>query len=97
MDLQDKSRAGMIDATKETYHLMTSILTFVSHLEHSNGCHVQNVLTIYATACRYVAIFLQVHTIKSQVTIKWLESNRKASFSFARNDVFRLDRFLSGA
>ena len=36
--LKDKSGIGMINGTKETYHLLTQSLTFVSHIEHSSGC-----------------------------------------------------------
>ena len=38
--LKDKSGAGMVNATKETYHLLTQILTVVSLFELSNGCQV---------------------------------------------------------
>ena len=33
MILKDKSGVGMINATKQTYHLQSRILTFVSHSE----------------------------------------------------------------
>ena len=31
----------MINSIKETFHLLTRILTFVSHFEHSNGYQFQ--------------------------------------------------------
>ena len=31
----------MINATQETDHLLTLILTFVSHFDNSNGCQFQ--------------------------------------------------------
>ena len=33
--LKDKSRVYMINSAKETYHLLTRILTFISHFQHS--------------------------------------------------------------
>ena len=33
LGLKDQSTLAMINATKETYHLLTRILTFVSHFE----------------------------------------------------------------
>ena len=39
--LKDKSEAAMINATKEAYHLLMRIPNFVSHFDHSNGCHFQ--------------------------------------------------------
>ena len=39
--LKDKGRIGLIHASKETYHLLTQILSVVSHFELSYGCQVQ--------------------------------------------------------
>ena len=39
--LKDKSRVGIINATKGIYHPLTRILTFVSQCELSNGCQLQ--------------------------------------------------------
>ena len=36
-----KFGVGMINATKETYYLLTRLLTLISHFEHSSGCHFQ--------------------------------------------------------
>ena len=36
------SGAGLINATKKTYHVLTRILTVVSHVELSNGCQFQD-------------------------------------------------------
>ena len=61
---------GMVNHTKEAYHLLTQILTFVSHFELSNGCQLQkcfdNLGRIWSL-CRH---FLAMHTIKRLAMIK---------------------------
>ena len=39
--LKDKSGVGMVNATKESHHLLTQTLNVVSHFELSNACQVQ--------------------------------------------------------
>ena len=39
--VKDKSGFYIITSTKEIYYLLTQILTFISHFQHSNGCHFQ--------------------------------------------------------
>ena len=60
--LKDKSGAGMINARKETYHLLMRILNFFSHFEYFNCCRFQKCLTIQAVSRLYVAFLLRVHT-----------------------------------
>ena len=62
MILKDKLNVCMINATKETYHLLTRILTVVSHSELAVSS--KDVTMIWATCSPFVAIFLEVHTIR---------------------------------
>ena len=44
--VKDNHGVGMINATKETYHLLMRILTIVSHFELYNGCQVERCVII---------------------------------------------------
>ena len=59
--LNEKPCVGMISATKETYHLLTRILTVISHSELSTGRQVQKYFEIlghiWSLCCHFHAIF----------------------------------------
>ena len=81
---------GIINATKQTYKLLTHIFTLISYFELPNGCSAFNNLKIYAHSGRCVAIFLHEHTITRPATMTRRENNKTALFSYERYDVISL-------
>ena len=82
--LQDKSGVVMINATKETCHLLIRILTVVSHFDPCNGYQFQKRFDNLGCIRLCVNIFMGVHTIERLTMIKRRDNGKTASFSFAR-------------
>ena len=85
--LQDKSGVVMINATKETCHLLIRILTVVSHFDPCNGYQFQKRFDNLGCIRLCVNIFMGVHTIERLIMITRRESNWPVAYLFARYDV----------